>query len=250
MNEFINFLEKETISTIEGLTGQTPDVKLKDEDNITPASSVGNSIAVVFIKVSGDTNSTLAAIYSSLLATALADLMVGGDGESKADMSEEDLDATKEITSNILGAISTSLNAQKDLPKLNFTVEDIQFYDNGSNFDLTEYSKLISFGFALGAISSELYFAVGSGIVTAFDKKSSKSSDTSSKSESASFSQKESHVTTHAPKVDLNDEEMRNINLLMDVKLPIKVRIGSKKMLLRDVINMDIGSVVELEQLA
>jgi len=48
----------------------------------------------------------------------------------------------------------------------------------------------------------------------------------------------------------LNQEEMKNINLLMDVKLPVKVRIGSKKMLLRDVINMDIGSVVELNQLA
>ena len=43
---------------------------------------------------------------------------------------------------------------------------------------------------------------------------------------------------------------MRNINLIMDVRLPIRVRIGSKRMLLKDVLSMDIGSVIELNQLA
>jgi len=50
--------------------------------------------------------------------------------------------------------------------------------------------------------------------------------------------------------LNLTDEEIRNISLLLDVKLPVKVRIGTKEMLLRDVLTMDIGSVVELNQLA
>ena len=45
-------------------------------------------------------------------------------------------------------------------------------------------------------------------------------------------------------------EGLKNINLIMDVRLPIRVRIGNKKMLLKDVLTMDIGSVVELNQLA
>ncbi|MCW1715186.1 FliM/FliN family flagellar motor switch protein, partial [Campylobacter jejuni] len=44
-------------------------------------------------------------------------------------------------------------------------------------------------------------------------------------------------------------EELKNINLIMDVRLPVRVRIGNK-MLLKDVLTMDIGSVVELNQLA
>jgi len=43
---------------------------------------------------------------------------------------------------------------------------------------------------------------------------------------------------------------MKNISLIMDVKLPVRVRIGKKKMLLKDVLSMDIGSVIELNQLA
>ena len=34
------------------------------------------------------------------------------------------------------------------------------------------------------------------------------------------------------------------------MRLPIRVRIGSKRMLLKDVLSMDIGSVIELNQLA
>ena len=50
--------------------------------------------------------------------------------------------------------------------------------------------------------------------------------------------------------ISLSSEEMKNIALIMDVKLPVRVRIGRKKMLLKDVLNMDIGSVIELNQLA
>ena len=46
------------------------------------------------------------------------------------------------------------------------------------------------------------------------------------------------------------DGDMKNIRLIMDVRLPLRVRIGSKKMLLKDVLSMDIGSVIELNQLA
>ena len=48
----------------------------------------------------------------------------------------------------------------------------------------------------------------------------------------------------------LNGTEVRNIEMLLDVKMQVRVRIGQKKMLLKDVISMDIGSVVELNQLA
>ena len=48
----------------------------------------------------------------------------------------------------------------------------------------------------------------------------------------------------------MSQEELSNIELIKDVKLPIRVRIGSKKMLLKDVLSMDIGSVIELDQLA
>ncbi len=48
----------------------------------------------------------------------------------------------------------------------------------------------------------------------------------------------------------LSATEYKNINMILDVRLNVKVRIGQKRMLLKDVIAMDIGSVIELNQLA
>jgi len=45
-------------------------------------------------------------------------------------------------------------------------------------------------------------------------------------------------------------EELDNLKLLLGVELKLSVRIGSKKMLLKDVVNIDIGTTIELEQLA
>ncbi|PDW75016.1 flagellar motor switch protein FliN, partial [Helicobacter pylori] len=54
-------------------------------------------------------------------------------------------------------------------------------------------------------------------------------------------------IKTHD--ASLENIEIRNISMLLDVKLNVKVRIGQKKMILKDVVSMDIGSVVELDQL-
>ena len=56
---------------------------------------------------------------------------------------------------------------------------------------------------------------------------------------------------TQAPtSQNLSNEEMKNIGMLLDIRLNVKVKIGQKKMLLKDVVSMDIGSVIELNQLA
>ena len=74
--------------------------------------------------------------------------------------------------------------------------------------------------------------------------KNPKNNEKNSDSDSISGSSKQSN------NFGLNNDEMHNIALIMDVKLPVKVRIGKKKMLLKDVLSMDIGSVIELNQLA
>ena len=73
----------------------------------------------------------------------------------------------------------------------------------------------------------------------------SKSEDSDLSSES--FSDEEFSLDEN---VKLSSDELNNISLIMDVKLPVRVRIGKKRMLLKDVLNMDIGSVIELNQLA
>lgn len=250
--ELIKLIESETKSTIEGLTGQAPEMSFKSEEDISVVSSVESPCAVVYMDVDGAKDGKFAAVVTPQLGSMLADLMVAGEGATKDTLEDEDLDAVKEITSNIFGAISTDLSAQKELPKLNFRVESVTFFPDGSEVNLHGFSTLFVYGFELGTLSTVLMFAGNRPVLSAFSKDDAGSSSSFMDMDSMPSSGGGSYAPSgfSQPQVQLNDVEFKNIQMLLDVRLPIKVRIGQKKMLLKDVISMDIGSVVELNQLA
>ncbi len=240
MDNFLELLEKEIVATIEGLIGKKPEVSIKSKEALTEFSNIIAPLVVADVSVSGDASAKLKVMLSPKLATALSDMILGGEGTSKDEADADDLDANKEIISNILGTLSTSLGAQKTLPKLGFSIDNIVFIAPGGDIDISDFSKLIVFNFGVGEIKDVIMFAMDRALEDSLDKKEPVQT----------FEAAVEQKIIAPEKVPLSSEEMKNIGLLMDVKLPVKVRIGSKKMLLRDVINMDIGSVVELNQLA
>ena len=231
MNNFVNLLITETVSVIEGLTGQTPEIKFDKEQTIDSNTMIDNSIAFSTLKCE---NGSTSFSMDVSLATALGDMMLGGEGEEQISMVDDDLDASKEIISNIFGAVSTALSAQNDLPNLNFEVENIEFLEDGTNFDT--FSKLYILQVQIGNTTANIYFAGNLDFISNFEIISS---------DTVSDEKPDNKETTN-----LSKEELKNIDLLMDVQLPVRVRIGTKTLLLKDVLNMDIGSVIELDQLA
>ena len=236
LNDFLKLIIQETTATIEGLLGQAPEVS-----HIEAQDGKSDSIKppMAKIDINTDDGATLALFISPKVATALADMMLGGEGDSKDSMDADDLDATKEIASNIFGAISTSLGAQKELPKLSFTLSNINFLADG-DLGLSQFSGFYTFSFNIGPVTDFLYFGFSSAFENHFNPSAPAETPSSA----------ESHADNTASRVELNNIEMKNIAMLLDVRLQVKVRIGQKKMLLKDVIAMDIGSVVELNQLA
>ncbi|WP_104722061.1 flagellar motor switch protein FliY [Helicobacter mesocricetorum] len=233
LNDFLKLIIQESVSTIEGLLGQAPDIshiEAQDgkKDNFNPP------LAKIDIQADG---APLALFISAKTGTALADMMLGGEGESKETMESDDLDATKEIASNIFGAISTALGGQKELPKLSFTINSIEFIEGDLGLD--NYQGFYTFAFNVGNIQDYLYFALS----PAFEKLFSPNEESTPQAAS-------NDNANNSASVVLNNTEMKNINMLLDIRLQIKIRIGKKRMLLKDVIAMDIGSVVELNQLA
>jgi flagellar motor switch protein FliN/FliY len=245
MADWIELLAKETEATIEGLTGQRPEVSLKEKETLGGISNILAPMAVIFIDVTGDMSGKLAVALAPMLGTALSDLMLGGEGESRPTMEDDDLDAVKEIVSNIFGAMSTAMKAQKEFPSLGFEVKEIKFYDEGDDVELDEYETLLVYNFSLGVINGNFMVLLDSnlkGLVEAAEA-------AAAPAESAG-SEQAAPVGDDAAAAPVDASEMRNIGLILDVKLPLRVRIGRKKLLLKDILAMDIGSVIELDQLA
>lgn len=245
MIEFVKLLANEMVATIEGLTGFAPEMSIVDDMKAGDSSSIATPLALTDVSVSGDVDARMQIAIAPTLATAVGDLMMGEEDVSgREEMSEDDLDATKEFISNVVGSFSTALGGQKELPKLSFNVENIVFLDSSKNVEFGGMEHLFVYSMKLQSISDQAVFAIDEILKKQL-------SDDEPEEQSASTEGSATSVSSeNLPQTRLNSEEMKNIPLIMDVKLPVRVRIGTKKMLLKDVLTMDIGSVVELNQLA
>ncbi|GAA8067479.1 flagellar motor switch protein FliY [Helicobacter pylori] len=242
MQDFIKIFIQEVVSTLEGLVGKAPSVGLEKEVSHSEEaweSLIGVPYARVMISAIEKEESSIGLLAPVVLVTALSDLMLGGEGASKEEMDNDDLDAFKEMSSNIFGAIATSLKSQELLPKLNFTTINAEIAKELPKKE--DYAKAMVFSFKMEAIKeSQIILLTTAAFERQFEKthKEEKEETTEGAAE---------EVKAHD--ASLENIEIRNISMLLDVKLNVKVRIGQKKMILKDVVSMDIGSVVELDQL-
>jgi flagellar motor switch protein FliN/FliY len=244
MSDFPGVFATEAVATIEGLTGQAPTITLKEAEDISIISNVIPPIAQIHVSFSGPASGRGIVMMPPQLATALGDMMLGGDGEAQDTMSDEDIDAAKEIVSNIVGAMSTTLASQKELPKFTIKPERAEFIPESGEVNLDAYAKMFVFSFSMGSINSLMMLAIDEAVNEAL------SGEKSSSPKATGSSGNIFDMPSSEPSVKLEEGEMKNIGLIMNVKLPVRVRIGKKKMLLKDVLSMDIGSVIELNQLA
>lgn len=242
MNDFIKLFMDETVGTIEALIGTAPELAIKEEQELSIISNIVPPIVLIKIKVSGDIDADVMLAFPPNLCTSLSDMMMGEEPSDREDVSDDDIDASKEIVSNIFGAIANTLSAQKELPILSFSIQSIALVADDNEVSLEEYSKMYIYKFSLANVKSLLMFIID-------EKLENKLEGSSPEQEHISHESFEEDSSTEE-KVHLSHEEMNNIALIMDVKLPVRVRIGKKRMLLKDVLNMDIGSVIELNQLA
>jgi len=247
MSDFMKLFEEETVGTIEALVGAAPSLELKEEQELSIISNIVPPIVLVKIKVSGDVDAEVMVALPPSLAAALSDMMMGEEPSERDDVNDDDIDAAKEIVSNIFGAISNTLSAQKELPVLSFSVENIELIKDDEEVSLESFSRMFVYKFALESINSLLMFIIDEKLYNALH---GSSTEVEATPQSSTNSMSGSEHNCEDESVNLSSEEMKNIALIMDVKLPVKVRIGKKRMLLKDVLNMDIGSVIELNQLA
>jgi len=244
-NTFVQLLEQEIVSTIEGLTGIAPSIELNKEESGESKLKLSPPLAKLDVKVSGQLTGRMRVTVATSIATAIGDMMLGGDGNEKEDMDADDLDAIKEIISNILSAFSRSLGSQKNMPKLEFEIDNVQYIDANSEVDFNGYEKLFIYHLSIHHSHDVISFAITHELTPLIGEEVAPAVSADSLFKHEDIIEEPKKITTN-----MSPEELNNIELIKDVKLPIRVRIGSKKMILKDVLSMDIGSVIELDQLA
>ncbi|MBR8464321.1 flagellar motor switch protein FliY [Campylobacter sp. faydin G-24] len=237
MNEFFNIFSNELKATIEGLTGNTPEIGERNDFDAPSQNGIKAPVVVANVMVNGDVAAKSEILFTPVLISAISEWMMGEEEISRNEnLGADELDAAKEIISNLLSAFSTAIAAQKQLPKLGFDIVSVNFLGENDTLSLSSYEKLFLFNVKIGDLNEFVGFVCDKVFAGLLDPSIAKVAKSANKPQSG--------------RGEFDSEEMRNIDLIMDVRLPIRVRIGSKRMLLKDVLTMDIGSVIELNQLA
>lgn len=234
MNDFLKVFVDEATSTIEGLTGKSAKFSEYQEFDVGAQDSIKPPLVRAIFNVSD--GGKFGILASAVLMGAIGEWMMGETEISKkSELDSDAMDGAKEVVSNIISAVSTTLGAQKEIPKISLMLEKCDFVPD--SLDLDTFHKLFFYDVQIADLNEKFALVMDERLYSTLTQANaeSESADGSESSES---------------KIVKIEGELKNINLIMDVRLPIRVRIGNKKMLLKDVLTMDIGSVVELNQLA
>lgn len=234
MNDFLKVFVDEATSTIEGLTGKSAKFSEYQEFDVGAQDSIKPPLVRAIFNVSD--GGKFGILVSAVLMGAITEWMMGEiEISKKSELDSDAMDGAKEVVSNIISAVSITLGAQKEIPKISLMLEKCDFVPD--SLDLDTFHKLFFYDVQIADLNEKFALVMDERLYSTLTQANaeSESADGSESSES---------------KIIKIEGELKNINLIMDVRLPIRVRIGNKKMLLKDVLTMDIGSVVELNQLA
>ncbi len=108
---FLKFFEEKSVGIINSLTGIDSLIKKVDEQKLNSNFSLKNSNVIIKITLSDKV--TIMIAISPLLATNLADMMMGDEPQNREVLNDDDIDVTREIFRNIFSSnkIERELNA-------------------------------------------------------------------------------------------------------------------------------------------
>lgn len=176
-------------------------------------------------------------------ATKLEYFMLGGIADLKEHIDDEITDAVGEIVSNVFGSFSTSVNAQgfDDIGNIKCENQGSLVVELSS---LDDIKNIIELELSLDDDKIKIFLGLDEIILPYFDINSSGASTTVSNNISieplSSVSSLGTEIITEAP---------TNLDMLYDVKLRLSVRLGTKVVLLKDILTWDVGEIIELEQM-
>lgn len=229
INKFMDLVRTEAIRVIEAMIGGSCYISLKEQlktDFLAHREEPAVLIKVILYK--NDVSESLGSFFICIpvpLCVALTDLMMGAE-DSGRDIHDDDLDDIKEVFSNILSEVKNTFFLQNELGlKVEYVkhIQDVELYLNDS--------ITFIYDVRICRINSTFKFILDENFVNAIN---------------LPVSMKPKERVIKKDEIKSSDEIF---NLIKTVKLPVKVRIGKKKMLLKDVLSIDIGSIVELDQL-
>ncbi len=244
-SDLSNIFKEELSNTLEQLLSKSSQV----EAVIPLVSDKFDSTQLVECLVKFDfkgISSNIIFYIPTLTATKFEYLMLGGMGDLKEHIDDEITDAVNEIISNICGSFCTSTNAQglSDVGSVKSEIKSASIVEgsilakktNIYEFNLSLESEKLPVIVYFDEIISPFFSSI-TGVVSA---------ETEIKSAEVVNTFSNNNFNSHSTPVV---QTPKNLEILYNIKLKLSVRLGTKVVLLKDILRWDVGEIIELEQM-
>jgi len=244
--KFSEVFSEEFSSTLEGLIGEKYIIEASKNEKVSKNTKLKDNLISTVVEIRTNYQGLHPDIIGKALvlipagtALMLGDMTLGGEGDVESnEVSLEDLDCTKEIVSNVVVAMSTTLGKQEVLPSFTLKTQECTYISSESKLEdsnykssiyLSDYSRCLTY--SIKSLGSNIYFLI----------------DSSIEEELKEHSYIETPVED-APRISEDDGE--NGALLDDVEVKVTVLVGSTILTLQEIKNLKDNSTIELSQLA
>lgn len=175
--------------------------------------------------------------------TKLADFMLAGDGESKDEIDDDTKDAVQEMTSQLLSGLNVPFEEAFG-KKFSFKCDDVIKNISSNAFQCVEYFSIDLTG-SLDGAELKFRFFCDSNLESKLGAEEDDNLLTDGGIEALLGS---AGISFDAEPAQSGGPTPKNLDLLLDIDIPISVRMGSAKLFLKDILGLGPGNIVELEQ--
>lgn len=178
-------------------------------------------------------------LIDTLTITGFADLMLMGSGEGVQELNDDLKDAIKELINQTISAMNIPFNDEFK-KKVAFGVISVDTLLDTSSYVGNILIFDISGSFDGKNVKFKIFFS---------SKLKNLIMVESAEDDDFDFSPEVTAVNP-MPKQQKTTYGGKNIDLLLDVEVPVSIRIGSTKMFLKDIVSLSPGNIVELDEYA
>ncbi len=240
LKEFSNALNtslEEVLKTLFSLSivSKFIDLNIKEKDDIQFEDGV-----FFTCKITVDSqDKTCFAYIKKEFASILSDLMLMGPGEAKEQLEPDDLDALKEMLSQVFGNFQTSF---KETLGKDITIEIEDVKEEPIEIEDSKYYTM-EFDIAIPNIKNDVirFLAKQDSMDEIFKEEEPQQEDVPFDEVEDTEIQAEEQTSTRKNAPD-------NLDIILDIDLDVKIRIGEKQILIKDLLDLREGSIIELEK--
>ena len=247
INDFSAILTDNFKSSLSTVINKEVNITLTDVANYDTDEILSDFKEQVFIMVSEQSNELNGGLLVKIQdATALVDFMMMGDGSAKDSIDDEDKDGIKELFTQMISSINVPVNETFDAT-VSFAVDGVELaVDNLLDMFSTDQFFAINAVISFDDFSIPFRFFIEESFTFLLGAGLSDASEADNLSQDFTFPDDDEEDMMSPVKTEVSG----NIDMLLDVEIPVSVKIGSTRMFLKDIVALGPGNIVELEEYA